>query len=401
MMVLSSISYIKESYPNILRYPSILNQIDNKKLENLKEVQESINQFVDSKEGQDYVKKYTTSDGKPVVERKAQSSIIWRGLLLIFLDYYLKENQLSFDREKFDILFNELESFLNGTANFRHYVPLFNFDSDLEKIELGNVTIRQLNAEEFKRIFGLTKEQFYLSAMSIGIFTTLLPVTKDYVIELVTKDGNDKNLENIAVSLDYVFSLFKSQFLEIRGLVTLPPKFNVSTRSGRSWQSFGGGFQRCTLNNVELEKFKKLFLAYEQTQRPSNFEKAIKRFNSALKERDIEDKIIDLAITLEHLFGDPDKEDTSYKLRKRAALLLAQDIKEHDKIVDLIKKAYEYRSSIVHGNNPKPLAQDDLDSLIEVIRKSLCVYLSLLPELKNIKGIINQLEKSVFYSNLR
>lgn len=400
-MTQSSLLYIKKLDLQILPFISILNQINTEKLESLKEVQEAIQNFVDSKVGQDYVKSYSKSDGKPIVDHKSKAEIIWRGLLLVFIDYYLKENQLLFDEKKFNILFNELDSFLSGTANFRHYVPLFNFNSDLEKIEFGNIIIRQVKGEEFKKIFGLSEDQFHLSAMNTVIFTNLFPGMKNYVMELVTKDVNDKNLEEEAISLDYVFSLFKSQFLGMRAIVTVPPKFNITTRSARSLEFIVGAFQQCLLNNDELERFRKLWETYEQTTKPNNFVKAIKRFNSALKERDIEDKVIDLTITLEHLFGDPDKEDTTYKLRKRAALLLAHDISEHDKIVGLIGKTYKYRSAIVHGNNPIPLTQDELNNLIEIIRKSLCVFLSLLPMFKNIKGIISQLEKSVFYSNLR
>ncbi len=104
----------------------------------------------------------------------------------------------------------------------------------------------------------------------------------------------------------------------------------------------------------------------------------LRRFHSAYH-GDIEDRLIDQMIAFESLYLDSPQELT-YKLRSRAAFLLRKR-KDHRIIVyNNIKKAYDYRSKIVHGNNPPSRVEigQILPKTEDYLRQSIVKFLSLL-----------------------
>lgn len=103
----------------------------------------------------------------------------------------------------------------------------------------------------------------------------------------------------------------------------------------------------------------------------------IERFHSAYH-GPIEDRIIDQMIAFESLYLGNEQELT-YRLALRVAFLLRQR-KDHRIIIfNNIKKAYNYRSRIVHGDNPP--SRDELRAIIpnteEYLRQSIRRFLSL------------------------
>lgn len=83
---------------------------------------------------------------------------------------------------------------------------------------------------------------------------------------------------------------------------------------------------------------------------------AIERFNRSYLERPWFDQLVDLSVALEAslLSGSPEKEDIGLRLRGRAAALLAEEHDGDSVIYADIKAAYNLRSWIVHGSNPRP-----------------------------------------------
>lgn len=77
---------------------------------------------------------------------------------------------------------------------------------------------------------------------------------------------------------------------------------------------------------------------------------AIHRLSQARRRRSPGDKAIDGAICLEALLGDRSSTtEVTYKLRLRAALLLADSYEERKKIRDCVNEFYGLRSRTVHG----------------------------------------------------
>lgn len=114
---------------------------------------------------------------------------------------------------------------------------------------------------------------------------------------------------------------------------------------------------------------------------------ALERFHSAYH-GDIEDRIIDQIIAFESLYLGNEQELT-YKLASRVAFLLRKRKDHKILIFNNIKKAYEYRSRIVHGNNPP--TRDELRAIVskteECLRQSIRRFLLLLSKRHSVKHL--------------
>jgi len=94
---------------------------------------------------------------------------------------------------------------------------------------------------------------------------------------------------------------------------------------------------------------------------------------------DIEDRIIDQMIAFESLYLGSEQELT-YKLASRAAFLLRKRKDYRILIFNNLKKAYNYRSRIVHGDNPP--SRKELRAIVpkteDYLRQSIRKFLKLL-----------------------
>ena len=84
-----------------------------------------------------------------------------------------------------------------------------------------------------------------------------------------------------------------------------------------------------------------------------------------------EDRILDVAIALEVLYGGT----TGHKLSQRAAALLRATAKEQKRAYDQAKSFYDARSRIVHWERPLP-SPDVLDNELEAGRNLACLTLA-------------------------
>ena len=118
---------------------------------------------------------------------------------------------------------------------------------------------------------------------------------------------------------------------------------------------------------------------------------ALRRFHSAYH-GDIEDRIIDQMIAFESLYlGDP--QELTYKLALRTAFLLGKRKDKRKAIFSDMKKAYDYRSRIVHGGSPP--SRDELGGIVpkteDYLRQSIRRFLLLLSQENSLKEIREKL----------
>lgn len=115
------------------------------------------------------------------------------------------------------------------------------------------------------------------------------------------------------------------------------------------------------LSNNEIRIFKKFFNEYMRNfsniNRELPFVNAIRRLSSSIQKISLEEKIIDLMISLESLFSDGAHEMT-FKISVRMSFLLGRNIQETKFLNKFIKEAYALRSQIVHGNKIKRMRID-------------------------------------------
>jgi hypothetical protein len=122
---------------------------------------------------------------------------------------------------------------------------------------------------------------------------------------------------------------------------------------------------------------------------------ALRRFHSAYH-GPIEDRMIDQMIAFESLYlGDP--QELTFKLALRVAFLLGKRQDKRRAIFNDMKKAYSYRSRIVHGDNPP--SRDELRDIVpkteDYLRQSIRRFLLLLSQGMLIKEIRDKLDENI------
>ena len=101
---------------------------------------------------------------------------------------------------------------------------------------------------------------------------------------------------------------------------------------------------------------------------------ALRRFGSSYEKRDLEDRLVDLVVAMEALFGDG-QGSVAYKVALRGASWLHPRGECRVKAFREIKKLYDLRSRAIHGGKPKPLQKDQVDELEETVRRSMLKFL--------------------------
>jgi len=129
-------------------------------------------------------------------------------------------------------------------------------------------------------------------------------------------------------------------------------------------------------NVAELIEFYNLYMSsYSEF---SNFiQLAISRFNQTRYRKSIDDKLVDIIIAFESLFLNNNPE-LSFRLGYSVAHFISNSPKEKRKIFDNTKKAYNYRSKVVHGSSGAKdfaIMQDLVNELKVYFRKSLKIIL--------------------------
>lgn len=192
--------------------------------------------------------------------------------------------------------------------------------------------------------------------------------------------------------------LFKEGILGYN-LIVLPNKEDsyshaaTTLRHYELWMASDAEYSRkkYEIAAVEEEDLKKLFTelkseAFQQLELPIHY------FNkSYIEPYTPRDSLVDLVISLESLYLKGESQELGYKLRMRMTILLAEGFEKRKEIVDNVKKVYNLRGQIVHGENNPVIDYKFLFKIREYVRKSLIIFLKN-PEL------INKLDEIVLNS---
>jgi hypothetical protein len=159
------------------------------------------------------------------------------------------------------------------------------------------------------------------------------------------------------------------------------------------------------LKHDHLEQFKDIFTKLNRLSFDNhNLSNSIRWFNSSLSAENTEDKIIDLAISLESciLFGLRD--ELNYRFSLRGAALLGNKIINSQKTSSILKALYKSRSEIVHNglslvdmnkgkDNVNKIPKKDLVTLIEQLtREIITEYLQRIADGNTLDKINEDLE---------
>ena len=127
-------------------------------------------------------------------------------------------------------------------------------------------------------------------------------------------------------------------------------------------------------SSVDVQKLQDIYKNLKKIKE-NNFNIAVDRFNSGISNQNLINKLIDFIIGLEALFLKDINQELQYKLAIRTAFSLEESNSERKNIFDLILRSYGIRSNILHGEKNLIPTSEDLNSLEEILRKSINLYL--------------------------
>ena len=110
-------------------------------------------------------------------------------------------------------------------------------------------------------------------------------------------------------------------------------------------------------------------------QTPSHVRRAFARFNSSYEKRAEADRLIDLIIALEGLFGDGNPGGVTFQVALRCAFWLKPPGDDRETLFRTIKRAYNTRSDTVHARQDKAPDEKQLDELEGIVRECLLRFL--------------------------
>lgn len=110
-------------------------------------------------------------------------------------------------------------------------------------------------------------------------------------------------------------------------------------------------------------------------QKPQPLYNAVYRFSSSYEKRTLADRLVELVITLEALFGDG-SDSLTYKIALRCSSLLYPPGETRKEVFKAIKKVYADRSAIVHGKRlDSKYSNEEIGRLEDYIRRSMLKFL--------------------------
>jgi hypothetical protein len=158
--------------------------------------------------------------------------------------------------------------------------------------------------------------------------------------------------------------------------------------------------QRYLINDAILEGFKKYFSRYWETvhSKPKRIYSAIRRFSSSYEKRVSSDRLIELVIGLESIFGDG-ADSIAYKIALRVSCFIYPPGEDRKRAFTSIKRAYEDRSKIIHGVRSEAKYKEEIDDIEDLLRKAINKLLEWEVNGTRISSV-EELDNILFFSNV-
>lgn len=250
--------------------------------------------------------------------------------------------------------------------------PLYAFQCYSDDIQIGNnikilkapTELREHISQRTQHLYGLWEDPSHFE-YAVYIQHTKLPMSDEKQIlsgEEKTIKEMQKALEQQDIIADNLYDLITALRLCHVGFVHIGPLIFCQQRLS-SW-SLGGTtvWSRVSEKNFiiedqyhfgrsNVEVIKRLLMKLQDLRKQGKLnvlQTALTRFHSSYTGQ-IENRIVDQMISFESLYLG-DSQESRYKLAMRVAFLLGKENKKA--IFDDMKKAYDARSKIVHGNEP-------------------------------------------------
>jgi len=333
-------------------------------------------------------------EGKPVVDLDYKP-FLFSEVLAPLVYEYIQEFGCVFSEQNFEKLFNEMMTYVYAEGwEVVAVAPLENFELvGAEEVSIDKFKIRRLSEWEMKQLIRIGR------ADSLGtVFEPTLGVIKNvWCIEVSTRAPKRVMPELSSDINEFVtiMRLFKSGFVT-NSVVLEYPKIEVGKRSPKVSASFKlvrlhtmyAGYPKYTLNRDEADSLNQLWNLYRRVKDvlPRELRTALRWFDKSYEEPDDEDRVLDLAIAFEAMFG-----RRYYEVL--APRLIASDFNERRKIAKHLKELKDMRDNIVHGGRGGR-SRYELEIIVinaeEIFRKCYKKFLDLIVKGKKHNEIIDE-----------
>ncbi len=199
----------------------------------------------------------------------------------------------------------------------------------------------------------------------------------EYRVDLESWFGDSKLLVDLLSITKRVPLLSRTRYVRLaRWIEEIDPSFAHGTEDSSGFVSDVWPWRGRELSEGDVDAFLDLARGwYTYPDRPDAMHLALRRLAASFSRPGgrfgQEDRILDVAIALEVLYGGT----TGHKLSQRAAALLGATAVEQKRAYDQAKGFYDARSRIVHWKKPLP-SPDVLDKELEAGRNLACLTLA-------------------------
>lgn len=293
-------------------------------------------------------------------------------------EFLTDESIQPFTKEKFDPFYSEMEkALISDEIEFENLTPLCGFRmEDTELVLNENTSIIKLSEKEIQEFFNL--------GIKLGISTgggyDFIHGIHEYAIstryKLHKKIGEEKTATGAGDDY-YLNNDIEQSVVDALRVFKKGKIYPITTiKRGRGYFTTGTSYafekhvrhfmeNKYLLGKGEITDFQSFWNNKHEAKIPvkNYLSVAIRRFSQANERDSVEDELIDLMISAEALFlssGGSFSGELKYRLSHRAAMYIEDDVKKQKYIFNFMQKAYDVRSSIVHGSDPKlPKKADD------------------------------------------
>lgn len=336
----------------------------------------------------------------------------------LFISRMIQSTQcLEFNQNIFDSLYSELEEFIYGKYDtFKVFVPLINFYSNIDNINIGNdIYIKKISEQELRELWEISwglNIRNHLNKIGWWICFIVKKEKQSNAVFSSPPLGINDTVEQIITTL----RLFKTGLLGTNFIYKIP----LGWRKGSLHYSPADIDTISVPVDISTPIINKDFgLFKEEVQKFQSFQRnmrsalqimskhtqiSVRRFNMAYERSRPIDKLLDYWISFEALFGDS-KGEMTYKVPLRATYFIGESF---DTFKDL-KEWYAIRSYVVHGDirnkkNEKVYLNKinrDINNLENYVRRCLIQYLhSGFSSMKK-EDVIKEIDRSIFDKRIK
>jgi len=324
--------------------------------------------------------------GLPPENEPDYRSLMFLRFLETLVKAYKERFGCYFAEENFKEIFNEMVKYVySEDREIALVIPLINFKLKwTEEIIIDNYKIRKLTEWGIKKV---AENQLIM----INLYFNKINIVDLYSLETTIKDLNTDNDKLLATIDEFikVMRLFKKGSVARSNILmkySKTPKMLssmviplINIVSG--YISSLGENNEYSLDISEVDGLRQLWDLYKRVKNnlSENLKIALERFNKSYEENYIENKILDLAIAFELLFGRRDYDILVPRF-------ISNDYNERKRVAEVLRNLRRKRNKIVHEGRSKSKPEELKAIAIEAEEIFRKTYIKLLRAIDENKG---------------